>query len=205
MDNDNALKTAVAASLIVLISSSAIAGCEDFSDPDMRAGCEMREQLMPKFDDDGRQITKNWSLLTRKSKMTDDTNIFLSVESNETAQCNFNTSNEKVTLVLRCLENTTTAYIQTPCHVASGFQGYGNVTYRVDKNTSKTKQFAASTSNDALGLWSYRKSRPFIDEIFGGKSLLMRFTPFGESAHEVSFDITGIEEEIQPLREACGW
>jgi type VI secretion system protein VasI len=41
--------------------------------------------------------------------------------------------------------------------------------------------------------------------LFGGNRLYVRATPYSESAVDGVFNITAIEEVIQPLRKACGW
>jgi type VI secretion system protein VasI len=38
-----------------------------------------------------------------------------------------------------------------------------------------------------------------------GEQLYVRAAPFSESRIEMTFNITGIEDEIAPLREACSW
>jgi type VI secretion system protein VasI len=103
------------------------------------------------------------------------------------------------------MENTTAAMIVTSCHMASGFQGYGDVEYRIDDNPARTLSFEASTDNSALGLWSGGEAIPFIKALAGGKTLIMRFTPFNESPTTARFDISGLEAELEPLRAACGW
>lgn len=147
--------------------------------------------------------TGNWDVRIDTSQMTDETNVFVSLSSNDIAYCSW--GSEPVRLLLRCLENTTAAMFITSCHVTSGHGGYGRITYRVDDRKPVMRSFEASTDNRALGLWSYRRARPFIDQLMGGNRLIMRFTPYSESPREVEFDISGIDEAIKPLRETCGW
>jgi type VI secretion system protein VasI len=146
----------------------------------------------------------DWNVRLDTSDMTDQTNVYLTVTSKEPVQCTWQT--EYVRLILRCMENTTAVVLATPCHVtSSNYDTYGDVTYRVDSRKAKTRGFEESTNNRSLGLWNFRKSRPFIEELYNGETLLMRFTPFSENAKEVAFDISGLEDAIKPLRESCGW
>lgn len=108
-------------------------------------------------------------------------------------------------LYLRCLQNTTAAYIHFDDYFMADIQGYGKVTFRVDKNKPFSKNLTASTNSKSLGLWRGGGSIPFIKQLFGGESLLIQATPYSDSAITFTVDISGIEEAVKPLREACGW
>lgn len=147
----------------------------------------------------------NWLVRKDKSEFEDTTDVFVSVDSDEVVACSSYTSHQKVRLLLRCLENTTSLILMTDCHVASGFGGYGSVEYRIDDRKARSRGFQESTNNRSLGLWSGGKSIPVIKEMFGGERLLVRFTPFNQNPVTARFDITGIEETVAPLRESCSW
>ena len=137
--------------------------------------------------------------------MTDDTNVFMFLDSNEPVNCGGNNGNP-VSLVVRCMENTTSVYFSTGCHMTSSrYNSYGDVTYRLDEQKAKTKGFQDSTNNKSLGLWRGGSAIPFIKQMLNNKKVLVRMTPYGENAITANFDITGSETEIEPLREACGW
>lgn len=147
----------------------------------------------------------DWIIRTEKSDFKDTIDVFVSVNSNDELACNRFGSAQKATLLLRCQENTTSLFIVTDCHLTSGHQGYGRVEYRIDDNTSQTRSFQASTDNSALGLWSGGKSIPMIKELFGGKRMLTRFTPFSMSPVTAEFNIEGVETAVKGLRKECGW
>lgn len=46
---------------------------------------------------------------------------------------------------------------------------------------------------------------PVIQEMFDAEQLTVRATPFNESTITVQFPIAGLQEAIEPLREACNW
>ena len=144
-----------------------------------------------------------WRKRVEVSGMTDETNVFLSVESDNLIACGIYRSHRPI-LVVRCMEDTTALIISTSCFV-SDIQGYGNVLYRLDKDRAVTKKFRASTNNEALGLWRGSRSIPVIKSMLGHKTMLVRFTPFNESPKEVAFNVTGLDSEIGDLREACNW
>lgn len=145
-----------------------------------------------------------WNVDVETSEMTDDTNVFISVASDEAVDCGWST--QKTTLMLRCMENTTSAYFVTGCHMTSSrYNSYGDVTYRLDDKNSKTLSFDESTNNRSLGLWRGNQAIPFIKSLLGHDRLLVRMTPFSENSFTVSFNISGLENVIHPLREACHW
>lgn len=144
-----------------------------------------------------------WIARIETSEMTDQTNVFLRVESENYVSCGFS-GRSKPVLHLRCMENTTAVIITTSCFL-SDIQGYGNVTYRLDDQAAQTKGFSASTNNNALGLWNGSSAIPFIKNMLGHDTILTRFTPFSDSAVSPRFPIAGLNEEIGPLRAACGW
>ena len=145
-----------------------------------------------------------WSVRSEKSDFEDTTDVFLSVNSDEPVGCGY-AGNRPITLFVRCTENTTAFIIATHCHVASGFNGYGQVEYRIDNQKTRKRNFDESTNNQSLGLWNGGTAIPVIKSMFGAEKLLVRFTPFNENPVSASFSISGIAEAIVPLRESCKW
>ncbi len=157
---------------------------------------EVSETAAPKGD---------WKVRTEVSQLTDQTNVFLYVDSDETVNCGWNRG-DKVTLWVRCVENKTAIIFRTGCHMTSSeYNNYGDVTYRVDDQKARTVGFTESTNNRSLGLWRGGRSIPEIKRLFGGKTLIARMTPYSENSFTATFNITGLEEAIGPLRKACHW
>ena len=145
----------------------------------------------------------DWSVSTEVSPLTDETNVFLSVLSEEVVDCGWNRGG-RIRLSIRCMENTTALIFVTNCHMTSN-NIYGTVDYRVDDAPAAVVRMNDSTDNRALGLWRGGQSIPFIRGLFGAERLVARMTPFSENPFTVTFNITGLEEAITPLREACHW
>lgn len=147
----------------------------------------------------------NWDVRSRTSEMTDQTDVFVSARSDAAIDCGWN-HGAVIILTLRCVENTTALVFETGCHMTSSeYDGYGDVMIRIDNQPAHTVGMEASTNNKALGLWSGATAIPEIKKMFGGKKLVARMTPFSESAFISTFDISGVERIIEPLRKACGW
>lgn len=193
----------ISATLIMAIPAFAESNCPAIENDLDRLACYDKEAgrtPMQEADVDG-----VWIVETQKSEFKDTTDVFLRVASEKPVQCGQFRGPSHITLFLRCMENTTAIMIYGDCHFASGFRGYGKVEYRIDDQTAGARNFEASTDSEALGLWSGGRSIPFIRNLFGGKQLLLRATPFNQSPISMKFNITGLEEAITPLRESCGW
>lgn len=146
-----------------------------------------------------------WVTETKVSKLTDEKGVYLSVSSKEPVLCRWNNRN-KATLVVRCHENKTSVYLTTECHmVSSEYNDYGDVTYRIDENPSKSIAMDESTDNRALGLWSGGQAIPFIKQMLGGQTMVTRFTPYNDSPVTAEFNISGLDKAIIALREQCKW
>lgn len=147
----------------------------------------------------------NWQVRRDKSAMTDQDTVVLTLTSNEMVQCRQYGSPSYLTLLARCKEDTTAIFITGDCHVASGFHGYGEVTLRLDDGKPFKRSMDASTDSSALGLWDGGSAIPLLKQMIGKKQMIARFTPFGANPVEPTFDTTGFDEAVKPLREVCGW
>lgn len=145
-----------------------------------------------------------WQITEEVSLIDDSKNVFLSLLSEKKHRGRFGQLKHS-TVVITCRENTTSMWVSFAGQFMSDNQGGGRVTYRIDNADARTKEFRESNSNEALGLWSGRASIPFIKEFLGASTLLIRATPYNESAVTATFDIRGLPDAIAPLRESCGW
>ncbi len=180
--------------------------CSLIEDGIERLACFDRQFPRPQSElVDATPVNGDWVVSVETSAMTDETNVYLRLESEQPVYCSWSSGNP-VTLLLRCRENTTSAIFSTGCHMTSSrYNNYGDVTYRLDDEAPRVKGFTESTNNRSLGLWRGGQAIPFIREMLDNEQLLVRMMPYGESAFEVSFNISGLDEAIQPLRDACGW
>lgn len=146
-----------------------------------------------------------WTERIETSKIDDTKSVFLTVQSKEIIDCGWN-NGQRIILRLRCLENTTALVISTGCHMTSSrYSDYGDVTYRLDTDKARTVGMQESTNNRSLGLWRGATAIPVIKQMFGKKQLIARMTPYGENSFTATFDISGTEKAVEPLRKACGW
>ncbi|MGO3058834.1 MAG: type VI secretion system-associated protein TagO [Halomonas sp.] len=148
-----------------------------------------------------------WRVRKDVSPMDDSTNVFLNTNSSQRIPGRYGRSSGYATLTVRCLENTTAMYlVMNDHHLASSpYHNWGHVQMRIDDRQAFSKSMDASTDNKALGLWRGGQSIPVIRQMFGADQLTLRATPYSESSITMTFDISQLEEEIEPLREACHW
>lgn len=151
------------------------------------------------------KTTGNWVLSVNKSAMEDTTDAIADISAGENVQCASFGEASPIHLTLRCMENTTAMMIGGNCHLASGFQGYGKVTYRLGDSKAKSRNFEVSTDNTVLGLWNGGSAIPMIKEMLGNEKMIVRFTPFSMSPVEVEFDISGIDNAVADIRKSCAW
>lgn len=148
-----------------------------------------------------------WNVSEEVSPMDDSRNVYLSTRSNEAVPGRYGRSTVRPTLYVRCVENTTALVLHMDGHhmASSEYHTWGHVDMRIDDGKAFTKSMRQSTNNRSLGLWSGGTSIPVIRQMFGADQLIVRATPYSESPITMTFDISGLEEEITPLREACHW
>lgn len=146
-----------------------------------------------------------WLKEEKVSKLSDRKTVNVYVQSEEVVDCGWN-KGEKITLIIRCHENSTALLFITGCHMASSeYNDYGKIEYRVDDEKAKSVSGEASTDNKALGLWSGARSIPVIKQMIGGKQLVARMMPYGQSPFTATFNISGVEDAVKPVRAECGW
>lgn len=145
-----------------------------------------------------------WIVTEDTSAFDDSRTVVLTIDSNEAIRGQFGGPGP-VTMFLRCKENRTVLYLWLNDLFLSDIQGFGVVDYRIDDQKAATVRMESSTDNKALGLWDGGKSIPFLKKLMDGQRVVFRATPFNESPVEFSFDLTGLETAISPLREACSW
>lgn len=150
------------------------------------------------------QSKGRWVVTEDKSTFDDTRTVVLSLESSEPVRGQFGPPGPAM-MYIRCMENTTVFYLWLNDLFLSDIQSFGVVDYRIDDKAASKLQTVGSTDNKSLGLWGGNKSIPFLKDLITGTRVAFRATPFNESPVEFSFDLTGLDVAITPLREACAW
>ena len=150
------------------------------------------------------RMNGKWNVRREVSRIDDSSTVVLSIKSDDNFLGKYG-AEKHASMIIRCMENTTSIYFKFGDHFLADIQGYGALTYRLDDRKPGKKSLDVSTDNEALGLWAGGSSIPFIKQMLGTESLVVRVTPFNESSITATFDIRGIDEAVQPVREACSW
>jgi type VI secretion system protein VasI len=143
-----------------------------------------------------------WEVQSETSKIDDSTNA-LSVKSENEFAGRFRGASRAM-FMITCREKSTHVYFTFGDHFIADHGGFGDMTIRIDKQKATTISAHESTDNGALGLWS-GSGVQLLKKLFGKSTLLVRATPFNESAITVEFNIGEIEAAIAPIRKNCGW
>lgn len=145
----------------------------------------------------------DWLVRAETSKMDDSENVFLTLYSEEQTNCPYKSGRHSIQIA--CRENETNLWVIFGQCFMSSIQGKGRVTYRLDSEKAATRNFRQSNDNMALGLWSGGTAIPFIKKMIGHDRMIIRATPFSDSTVTGEYNIAGLEEAVQPLRDACSW
>lgn len=142
---------------------------------------------------------KQWRLWDEKSALDGRKDVWLSVAS-ENTEGNSIGSPTNATLTLRCMKDRTNVLI--------GFRRYTtdnqNVMYRLDDEGVGKHWMEVMRGGDGIGIWSGTRAIPFIRKMLEKERLVVGYETYTGPV-EFTFDISGIENRIQPLAKACGW
>ncbi len=125
---------------VILYSTGALAAGEQCikieTDLD-RLACYDKELGRTPVTTSGPSNEGEWELIQQKSQMTDETDVALSIQSQEIINCGWN-NGAKVSMLIRCKEGRTSLYIATGCHMASSdYDDYGKIEYRLDADRAR--------------------------------------------------------------------
>ena len=143
-----------------------------------------------------------WRVELEPSATTGATDVFLELDSSNDIPGMWE-DDQPATLVLRCYEDTTAAYFRVPGHTMTNVDN--EIEFVVDNDELWGMSTSADTGHTSLGLWSGQSSIPFIKLLIGSETLSATLTPTGESPVEADFDLTGLDNAIHHLRDACDW
>lgn len=143
-----------------------------------------------------------WRVNKETSPIDDSTNVIISLDADSSISGWLHKTHTP-SLVLRCKEKTTEAYIVTgmPSQVEYGTDG-ATVTLRFDKEKATKYQTSKSTDGEAL---FFGQSVRLIKKMLGHRTLLFEFVPFNSSPAMTTFDLRELAEAVKQLRETCKW
>lgn len=186
------------AGFVTILASAGLAGCVKSPSGFEMCGSGVTE-AEPKPD------MGKWYVQSKVSPMDDSKTVMAVLLSNESVPGMYGGPSGNAGLTIRCMESTTSVLFDVNNHFMADHQGFGRVEFRVDGKKASHVNAEVSTDNMVLGLWSGKRSIPFIKGLFGGEMLTVRITPFNESPITLTYRIAHAEEAMKELREACKW
>lgn len=184
---------------------SPITHCAKIQNAKLRLACYDDTAKPPPVPSKAPTLLKGaWSVTEETSKFDDSTNVIMQVDSLDTFQDRVGDT-KSAKLIIACREKKTDVFFNFGGTFMADVGGYGDLTYRIDKTAAHTIHFNESTDHSSLGLWDGDGLWFIHSLLFGGEKLLLKATPFDQNAITVSFNISGTENAIAPLRKACGW
>ena len=147
------------------------------------------------------QARSDWIVSSRVSPMDDRTNVYLLLRSKELVETKF-FGKVRPKLWFQCVRGETKAILEWGFIVGGGVE---TVTYRLDQDQLKTAVVKVSDDFSSLVSWDKERVTRFIKSLFGKKRLFIEIKPFSDPPIMATFNITGIETAIAPLRAACSW
>ncbi len=139
-----------------------------------------------------------WAVLEETSAIDDSKKASLFLDAENTISGSFKSYTP--TMVLRCSENKTNAYINMGVFLGSDRI---KVLTRLDKKKATKKNWGISPDHKAI--FAPGGNVGYIKSLMKHDKLLIQLTPYGASPVMTTFDLRGLKEAITPLRKACHW
>jgi len=145
----------------------------------------------------------SWSSRSEIDPMTDKTSVWISTRALFPYVDWLGRSHTPV-LYVRCKNDKTEVIIDNdgPADPELGRYNQATVSLRFDE--AKAKRYRANESTDSESLF-LPSSISLAKRMLKSDSLLYEFTPFQTGPATLAFDLRGLDQHIEPLRETCGW
>lgn len=137
-----------------------------------------------------------WDVSKEVSKLDDSENVFLVLGADILVTNKFNETYSPK-MLLTCREKRLEAYIDWDTFVHSESSA---VTTRIDSAPAVTKHWSVSTNYKAT--FAPQPLR-FIKSLVGHQKLVVRVVPYGDAPLLTEFDLTGLDQHIKTLYDAC--
>lgn len=143
--------------------------------------------------------TGAWRVSTETSPIDDSTNVHLALDSTNSITGRFG-SNAQPRLYIRCKEKTTEVFVVWDVYLGIDET---DILHRLDDRPARTLEWSIST--DYKAAFYPGNDISFARELQKHDKLLLRVTPYGESPVTATFELAGLENAIESLKQACRW
>ena len=183
------------------LSISTIGSCKSINDNNQRLAC-----YDAAFEVNTSVVETNskskWVIIEDVSPIDDSKTVMLSLKSDSPIKSDF--SQVIPTLNIQCKERETDFYINFNIFLST--HDIKPIT-RIDSDKAVNGvEWYISTDYKALFYpGSQKKINEFIKTLKDKKKFFIQVTPFSKGSVNTTFDLTGLDEAIKPVREACNW
>ena len=183
------------------LSISTIGSCKSINDNEQRLAC-----YDAAFEVNTSVVETNskskWVIIEDVSPIDDSKTVRLSLKSDSPIKSDF--SQVIPTLNIQCKERETDFYINFNIFLST--HDIKPIT-RIDSDKAVNGvEWSISTDYKALFYpGSQKKINEFIKTLKDKKKFFIQVTPFSKGSVNTTFDLTGLDEAIKPVREACNW
>lgn len=140
----------------------------------------------------------------RSASPIDDSRTIVIIQEAKSTYTNRYGRPGRANLQILCEQNTTALALVLPELYTSDIGGLGKVTFRADKAPAFSVQMIAANDRGSLMIPSGEAIRS-IKKLIGAEELYAQTLTVSEPAVEMTFDLSGLEAAVTPVREACGW
>ncbi|MDC9588354.1 type VI secretion system-associated protein TagO [Xenorhabdus sp. XENO-10] len=132
----------------------------------------------------------DWSVRKEENKLTDQTDYYAILPATD----------RDVSLVLRCQNNKTEAYLSMKDYMGGGHGS--KVTLRLDKGKPIVQTWGMGERGTSLFA---PKSLQLIQSLVGKKNMIVGYEPYGKSQTIAEFNIDNIDVIATSISSACNW
>jgi type VI secretion system VasI family protein len=146
-----------------------------------------------------------WNITRSKSELDDSPRILASTPSTMATNSRFPGSDKQASLVLRCVEGTTSVAVIFPNPVVSAD---ARVLSRIGDEPLQRSGWEEADSGTTIGLWSSGASIPVIRAMTKakGKQFVIGIEAYGAfGTSGAIFILDGVQAAAQAVADACGW
>jgi hypothetical protein len=149
-----------------------------------------------------RKSSGEWRVSNEKSEMDGSAKVGLFLDANNEVDGWLKTQRPK--LVIRCQEHKTDLYVNTgmPANPEYGSFNEYTVRLRLDQKPPTRQSWGQSTNNESLFAPS---AIQLAKQLATAETLIFEFTPFNSSPARAEFNVSGLNEHLKEVAQACGW
>ncbi|MFB0770383.1 type VI secretion system-associated protein TagO [Proteus cibi] len=136
------------------------------------------------------QKVGDWLVSKEENKLTDKIDYYAILSAKD----------QDVSLVLRCQNDKTEAYLSMRDYIGSGYNS--KVTLRIDKEKPLTQSWGIGEGGTSLFV---PKPVSLIKSLVGKKSLISGYSPYGKTQVIAEFDLENIDTIAKEISSACNW